>query len=60
MKTKLLGITLFTLTLGVVAYYPQIFAKTSKAQPPINYHITANKPVFCLDSMVYASVEGLK
>ena len=54
MKTKLLGITLFTLTLGVVAYYPQLFAKTSKAQPPINYHITANKPkvdvVFVLDT----------
>jgi hypothetical protein len=61
MKTKLLGIALFTLTLGVIVYYPQLFARTSVVSPPINQHITTNKPkvdvVFVLDTT--GSMSGL-
>jgi Mg-chelatase subunit ChlD len=61
MKTKLLAIFLFTLTLGVVLYYPQLFAKPGAAQPPVNHHITAQKPkvdvVFVLDTT--GSMSGL-
>ncbi len=61
MKTKLLGIALFTLTLGVVVYYPQLSAKNSTVRPPINHHITLNKPkvdvVFVLDTT--GSMSGL-
>ena len=44
MKTKLLAITLFTLTLGAVVYYPQLFATTSVVQTPVNHHITVSTP----------------
>jgi Mg-chelatase subunit ChlD len=61
MKTKLLAIFLFTLTLGVVIYYPQLFAKPGAVQPPVNHHITAQKPkvdvVFVLDTT--GSMSGL-
>jgi Mg-chelatase subunit ChlD len=54
MKIKLLGIALFTLTLGVVVYYPQLLAKNIEVTPPVNQHITVNKPkvdvVFVLDT----------
>ena len=54
MKTKLFAIALFTLTLGVLVYYPQLFAKTSVVAPPVNHHVTLNKPrvdvVFVLDT----------
>jgi Mg-chelatase subunit ChlD len=59
MKTKLLAIALFTLTLGAVVYYPQLFATTNVVKAPVNHHIIAqlpgvNKPkidvVFVLDT----------
>jgi Mg-chelatase subunit ChlD len=43
MKTKLLGITLFLLTLGVVLYYPQLSATTGAAKTPVSPHTTANR-----------------
>jgi len=53
MKTKLLGIALFALTLAAVVYYPQLSAKSIQSSPPIVQHITA-KPkidvVFVLDT----------
>ena len=61
MNTKLLGIALFTLTLGVVVYYPQLLAKNTDVRPPVNHHITLNKPkvdlVFVLDTT--GSMSGL-
>ncbi len=61
MKTKLLGIALFALTLGVVVYYPQLSAKNIEVNPPINHHITLNRPkidvVFVLDTT--GSMSGL-
>ncbi len=61
MKTKLLGIALFTLTLGVVAYYPQLLAKNIAVNPPVNHHIALNRPrvdvVFVLDTT--GSMSGL-
>lgn len=54
MKTKILGIAFFALTLGVVVYYPQLSAKNIEVNPPINHHITLNRPkvdvVFVLDT----------
>jgi len=55
MKTKLLGIALFTLTLAAVVYYPQLPAKSITVDPPIDQHITvAERPkvdvVFVLDT----------
>jgi Mg-chelatase subunit ChlD len=62
MKSKLLGIALFGLTLATVAYYPQLIAKNIQTDPPIKQHITANqKPivdvVFVLDTT--GSMSGL-
>ena len=61
MKTKLLGITLFILTLGVVVYYPQLMARNIEVNPPVSQHITLNKPrvdvVFVLDTT--GSMSGL-
>ena len=62
MRTKLLGIALFTLTLAAVVYYPQIMAKNIQIDPPINHHITLDdKPridvVFVLDTT--GSMSGL-
>ncbi len=53
MRTKLLGIALFALTLAAVVYYPQLSAKTVRANPPIAQHITDNPKidvVFVLDT----------
>jgi Mg-chelatase subunit ChlD len=55
MKTKLLGIALFGLTLAAVIYYPQLMAKNVQTAPPINQHlITSENPkvdvVFVLDT----------
>lgn len=53
MKTKLLGIALFGLTLAAIVYYPQLSAKNIQVDPPINHHITANPRidvVFVLDT----------
>lgn len=66
MKTKLLAIILFTLTLGAVVYLPQLSATTSLVQTPVNHHVTVsthatNKPrvdvVFVLDTT--GSMDGL-
>ena len=61
MRTKLLGIALFTMTLGVVVYYPQLMAKNTPVNSPVNHHITLNKPkvdvVFVLDTT--GSMSGL-
>ncbi len=54
MKTKLLGIALFTLTMAAVVYYPQLMARNVPADPPIQQHLTSGKPivdvVFVLDT----------
>ena len=53
MKTKLLGIALFGLTLAAIVYYPLLSAKNIQVDPPINHHITANPKVdvvFVLDT----------
>ena len=62
MKTKLLGIALFGLTLATVVYYPQIMAKNIQTTPPINQHLIANENpkvdvVFVLDTT--GSMDGL-
>ena len=60
MKTKLLGIALFGLTLAAIVYYPQLSAKNIQVDPPINHHITANPRidvVFVLDTT--GSMSGL-
>lgn len=60
MKTKLLGIALFGLTLATVVYYPQLMAKSIQIDPPIRHHVSA-KPkidvVFVLDTT--GSMSGL-
>jgi Mg-chelatase subunit ChlD len=58
MKTKILGIALFLMTLGAVVYYPQLMAKNVA----VNHHITAvQNPkvdvVFVLDTT--GSMSGL-
>jgi len=53
MRSKLLGIALFVLTLAAVVYYPQLSARTIKADPPIVQHITDSPKidvVFVLDT----------
>ena len=53
MKTKLLGIALFGLTLAAIVYYPQLSAKNIQVDPPINHHIAAHPKVdvvFVLDT----------
>lgn len=61
MKTKLIGIALFALTVGAVAYYPQIHAMNVKMDPPVIPHITSQRPVvdvvFVLDTT--GSMSGL-
>jgi hypothetical protein len=61
MKTKLIGIALFALTLGAVAYYPQLNAKTVAVDPTVGYQITSQRPVvdvvFVLDTT--GSMSGL-
>jgi Mg-chelatase subunit ChlD len=53
MKTKILGIALFALTLATVVYYPQLSAKTVKTSPPVVQHLTTSPRidvVFVLDT----------
>jgi Mg-chelatase subunit ChlD len=53
MRTKLLGIALFVLTLAAVVYYPQLSAKSIRVDPPVVQHITDNPKidvVFVLDT----------
>ena len=53
MRTKLLGIALFALTLSAVVFYPQLSAKTIQPNPPIAQHFTDNPKidvVFVLDT----------
>ena len=55
MKSKLLGIALFGLTLGAIMYYPQLSAKSIQVDPPIGHHITQSEQpivdvVFVLDT----------
>ena len=62
MKSKILGIALFGLTLATVVYYPQLQARNIKIDPPIQNHIVADdKPivdvVFVLDTT--GSMSGL-
>jgi Mg-chelatase subunit ChlD len=61
MKTKLLGIALFAITLGAIAYYPSLMAKNIEVKPPIGHTITRQHPkidvVFVLDTT--GSMSGL-
>jgi Mg-chelatase subunit ChlD len=61
MKTKLVGIALFALTVGAVAYYPQLKAKPVQIDTTVSQHITAQRPVvdvvFVLDTT--GSMSGL-
>ena len=61
MKTKLLGIALFAITLGAVAYYPSLMAKNIEVKPPIGHVIVQQHPkidvVFVLDTT--GSMSGL-
>jgi len=62
MKSKLLGIALFGLTLAAIVYYPQLSAKNIQIDPPINHHVTADSHpkvdvVFVLDTT--GSMSGL-
>ena len=61
MKTKLIGIALFALTVGAVAYYPQLNAKPVQIDTTVSQHITAQRPVvdvvFVLDTT--GSMSGL-
>ncbi len=62
MKSKVLGIALFLLTVGAVVYYPQLKAKNIPVDPPIDHHITTNgnpkvDVVFVLDTT--GSMSGL-
>jgi Mg-chelatase subunit ChlD len=53
MKTKLLAIALFGLTLGSIVYYPQLMAKSIQIDPPIQQHVNARPKidvVFVLDT----------
>lgn len=61
MKSKVLGIALFLLTVGAVVYYPQLKAKNITVDP-IDHHITTNgnpkvDVVFVLDTT--GSMSGL-
>jgi len=60
MKSKILGIALFAVTLGAIVYYPTLMA--NKIGQPINNHITADQNptvdvVFVLDTT--GSMSGL-
>ncbi len=60
MKSKLLGIALFGLTLAAIVYYPQLSAKNIQIDPPIRHHVTARPKidvVFVLDTT--GSMSGL-
>lgn len=62
MKTKVLGLALFALTLGAVVFYPQLQAKPGAVDAQLTQHIVpAHKPVvdvvFALDTT--GSMSGL-
>ena len=62
MKTKLLGIALFGLTLASLVYYPQLMAKNIPIDTSTNQHLVANERpkidvVFVLDTT--GSMDGL-
>jgi Mg-chelatase subunit ChlD len=61
MKTRLFAISLLTLTLGAIAYYPHIFATTGSANNTVEHLVTTSKPrvdvVFVLDTT--GSMSGL-
>ena len=62
MKTKILGIALFAMTLGAVVYYPSIRANTITLDPGIEHRVTTNQRpvvdvVFVLDTT--GSMSGL-
>ena len=55
MKAKLFGITLFAVTLAAITYYPQLMAKSTAIDRPIDQPITINERpkvdvVFVLDT----------
>ena len=53
MKTKILGIALFGLTLASIVYYPQLMAKSIQIDTPIQQHVTTKAKVdvvFVLDT----------
>ena len=61
MNNKILGIALFVITLGAIAYYPSLMAKNIDANPPVDNVIVAQRPkidvVFVLDTT--GSMSGL-
>lgn len=62
MKTKILGIALFVMTLGSIVYYPSIQANAITLDPGIEHHISTNQRpvvdvVFVLDTT--GSMSGL-
>jgi len=62
MKTKLLGIALFVITAGAIAYYPALDAKTQVPRDPVAIDRTIGEPpvidvVFVLDTT--GSMSGL-
>ncbi len=62
MKSKVLGIALFLLTVGAVVYYPQLKAKNVPVDPPIGHPVFATENpkvdvVFVLDTT--GSMSGL-
>lgn len=62
MKTKILGIALFAMTLGAVVYYPSIRANTITLDSGIEHRVTTNQRpvvdvVFVLDTT--GSMSGL-
>ena len=60
MKTKILGIALFGLTLASIVYYPQLMAKSIQIDTPIQQHVTTKAKVdvvFVLDTT--GSMSGL-
>jgi Mg-chelatase subunit ChlD len=61
MKTKLIGIALFALTVGAVAFYPQLNATPVQIDRPVTHQISSQRPVvdvvFVLDTT--GSMAGL-
>lgn len=61
MKSKLIGVALFALTAGAVAWYPNIHASSEIVPPPVKHHTVSQRPVvdvvFVLDTT--GSMSGL-
>ena len=62
MRTRLLTLSLFVVTLGAVVFYPQIQARHGTLNPQVtDHHVTAQRPkidvVFALDTT--GSMSGL-